>query len=117
MYLIYLVLYLILTSMGLLLMKLGSNTTKASIASPLISMNVDIRLILGIFCYACSFLLYAFVLQKKDLSLIYPICTGIVNILSVILGIWILHEKISGIGIAGILLISIGIVLLGIGKG
>lgn len=112
MFYILFILYLVLTSCGLLYIKLGGQSTSASITNSIFSIQLDFRLIIGLVCYVLSFLLYTIILQKRDLSYIYPISAGIINIISVLMGVIILKEKISTSGIVGIAAIVIGVVLL-----
>lgn len=112
MFYILFILYLVLTSCGLLYIKLGGQSTSASITNSIFSIQLDFRLIIGLICYVLSFLLYTIILQKRDLSYIYPISAGIINIISVLMGVIILKEKISTSGIVGIAAIVIGVVLL-----
>ena len=59
-------------------------------------------------------MLYIVILQKRDLSYIYPLSAGIVNVVSVMVGVIVLKEKISLTGYLGIAAIIIGVVLLNI---
>lgn len=104
--------YIILSSLGLLLIKLGGNGTSFSFEMNAFSMAMTYRLIIGLLCYICSFLLFTLILQKKDLSLIYPLSAGIVNVVSVVLGVVVLKEKISIFSLIGIALVIAGIVFL-----
>lgn len=115
-FLLLLLCYLLATSMGLLLIKLGGAGTSFSIASQSISMQMDFKLIIGLMCYAASFVLFSVILQKQNLSIIYPLCAGVVNIVSVVLGVVVLRETISNTGIIGIALIIVGIVLMNLGR-
>lgn len=104
--------YLLLTSLGLLLIKLGGRGTSLSFEPQTFSMIMSYQLVIGLCCYICSFLLFTFILQKKDLSLIYPVSAGVVNVISVVLGVVVLKEKISVFGLIGIALVIAGVVLL-----
>lgn len=104
--------YVLLSTLGLLLMKLGGSSTSLSFEVHTFSMVMSYRLIIGLLCYICSFLLFILILQRKDLSLIYPLSAGIVNVVSVVLGVVVLKEKISPFGLIGIVLVIAGVVLL-----
>lgn len=114
MFYVLFVLYLILTCAGLLLIKQGGQATHMEIVNSLFSMQMDVKLILGLFSYVLSFLLYTVILQKKDLSYIYPLSAGIVNVVSVIMGVFILKEKMEITGIIGTIMIIIGVILLNV---
>lgn len=116
MFALFFVAYILLTSSGLLLMKLGIDGTIFSAEHGLLSCQINIKLIIGMLFYVASFLIYMFVLQRKDLSYIYPLSTGIVNIISFVFGIWILHEKVGLTSIIGVLFVIAGVVMLNLGK-
>lgn len=108
------VLYLFLTSMGLLFIKLGGKSTTITIAHSIFSIQIDLKLFFGLLCYVFSFLLYTVILQKRDLSYIYPISAGILNVITVLIGVVILKEKITASGIIGVAAIILGVVLLNV---
>lgn len=106
--------YIILTSLGLILLKLGGQSTYIKLSGLIFTMQMDWKFVIGMICYAASFLMYMVILQKRDLSYIYPLCAGIVNVVSVTVGIFILKEKVTITGVAGIAAIVIGVILLNI---
>ena len=76
---------------------------------------MGLKAMLGFIAYIGSFLIYTFYIIKKfDLSYIFPIITGITQVLVILVGIFILKEHINIYGIFGILSIIIGITLLNI---
>ena len=110
---ISIILYLILTVGGLIGIKAGSESTAIAIQNGTFNFAMSIKAILGFLAYIGSFLIYSFYIIKKfDLSYIYPIITGITQVLVVVLGIVLFKEKISNFGIAGIVLIILGIIFL-----
>jgi len=104
--------YLLLTSLGLLLIKLGGSGTNLSLEPQTFSLVMSYRLVIGLLCYICSFLLFTFILQKRNLSMIYPLSAGIVNVVSVVLGVVVLKEKITLSGALGIALVIAGVILM-----
>jgi len=104
--------YLFLSSLGLLLIKLGGSGTNFSFAPQTFSLVMSYRLVIGLCCYICSFLLFTFIIQKRNLSLIYPLSAGIMNIVSVVLDVVVLKEKITTTGALGIALVIAGVVLM-----
>ena len=61
------------------------------------------------------FLIYTFyIIRKFDLSYIYPIITGITQVLVILAGVFLLKEHISVPGIIGIILIIVGVFCLNI---
>lgn len=108
--------YLILTTTGLILIKLGGNSGEIQIANSILNFSINLTSLLGLICYVCSFLLFTKVVAMYDLSYIFPIVTGIVQILAVIAAYFILKEQISVYTVIGIVLIIGGIVLMNIKK-
>ncbi len=110
---ISIIVYLILTVGGLIFIKSGSDSTALAIQNGTFNFAMSIKAMIGFMAYIGSFLIYSFYIIKKfDLSYIYPIITGITQVLVVILGVLLFKEKLSGFGIAGIVLIILGIVFL-----
>ena len=116
MYYFFLGLYILFTSCGLLLMKLGAEKTGIKVVSSVFNVNLDLHFLCGALFYVCSFLIYAFVLQRKDLSYVYPLCAGIVNVASVILGVLVLSEKLNIWNYLGMVCIVIGVIAINIGR-
>lgn len=116
MQIILMVSYLILTTSGVVLMKLGGNAGAIQIANSNLNFNINIISLLGLMCYVISFLLFTKIVTSYDLSYIIPICTGIVQILTLVSAFVILKEKFSVYGLVGAILIIIGIVVLNIKK-
>lgn len=107
--------YLLLSSGGLILIKLGADSMSIAINKGMFSCSMSWISILGLLCYIGSFLLFSFVLVKKfDLTYIMPIVTGISQILVIVAGLTIFKEHISNFGIIGIFLVIAGIVMLNI---
>lgn len=109
---ILIVVYLILTVSGLILMKMGENTGTILIENKTIKFGMSIISLLGFICYICSFLLFTKIVTMFDLSFIYPIITGIVQILSIVGSALILKEKMSWQIVVGAIVIIIGILIL-----
>lgn len=112
---ISIIIYLIFTVGGLVLVKSGADSTSIAIQNGTFNFAMKLKVILGFLLYVGSFLIYTFYIIKKfDLSYIYPIITGITQVLVVIAGILIFKEKLNIYGIGGIILIIVGVVLLNI---
>lgn len=115
MQIISIIIYLILTVGGLLLVKMGSDSITLAITNGVFNFSMGIKAILGFLCYIASFIIYTFyIVRKFDLSYIYPIITGITQILVILAGVFILKEHISVPAIIGIVMIIIGIFCLNI---
>lgn len=107
--------YLIFTTMGITLMKLGGNSISLGFKNSL-SFKIGYVTILGFLCYIVSFLLWQRLLVSYDLSKIVPITTGISQILIIIIGILIFKENVSASSWLGIILIISGVILTSLSK-
>lgn len=111
---VLIVIYLILTVSGLMLMKMGGNTGTFSVKNQELNFGINLISALGFICYICSFLLFTKIVLMFDLSYIYPIITGIVQILSLVLSAIVLKEKLSWQIIVGAVIVVIGILIMNI---
>ena len=109
---ILVVIYLILTISGLVLMKKGGNAGSLSIESGTANFGISLISLAGFVCYICSFLLFTRIVIMYDLSYIMPICTGIVQILTLVAAKLVFKEEITMYGIIGASLVIIGIVVM-----
>lgn len=107
----FIITYLICTVGGLTFLKLGSESFKFKINKELlISMNWEA--FLGFALYIISFLLWQKLIGKYNITKIFPITAGIVQIAILIIGIYLFKEKVSIINIMGTLLTIMGIILI-----
>ncbi len=104
--------YLVLTISGLIFMKLGGNPGTVSVRDGSINMAMNLLSGVGFVCYICSFLLFTRIVVMFDLSYIFPICTGIVQVVTLIASYYVFKEKISMYGILGASLIIIGLIIM-----
>lgn len=109
---ILVLIYLVLTISGLIFMKKGGNPGSLSIENGSANFGISLVSLLGFVCYLCSFLLFTRIVVMFDLSYIMPICTGIVQILTLVASKFIFKENISTYGIVGASLVIIGIVIM-----
>ena len=107
-------LYLVLTTLGVILMKKGGNPGAFSLDNSTLKFGISIVSALGLICYICSFLLYTKIIVMFDLSYIVPICTGIVQILTLIFAVVIFKESFSWNTITGASAIILGLILMNI---
>lgn len=106
------VIYMILTLTGLVLMKKGGNPGSISLKNGDITFGMNLISLAGFICYICSFLLFTRIVVMFDLSYIMPICTGIVQVATLIASYFVFKEQISKQGIIGASLVIIGIVIM-----
>lgn len=104
--------YLMLTMAGLILMKLGGNTGNFAMENGNINFEISPISLLGFICYIGSFLVYTRMVIMFDLSYITPLCTGIVQILTLIFSKIIFKENISIQGIIGASIIIMGLLIM-----
>ncbi len=104
--------YLLLTMSGLILMKLGGNTGKFAMVEGDINFGISPVSLLGFICYIGSFFLYTRMVVMFDLSYITPLCTGIVQILTLVASKVVFKENITVQGIAGASIIIIGLLVM-----
>ena len=104
--------YLILTVSGLVFMKLGGNPGSLAVKDGTITFGLSVISGIGFICYLCSFLLFTRIVVMFDLSYIFPIVTGIVQILTLVASAIVFKEKMSVHSILGAAIIIVGIILL-----
>lgn len=78
-------------------------------------LSFNFHLILGIFLYAMSALIYLIALKKEKLSVLYPI-VSIGYVWISLFSTWFLGEKMNKFKWMGILLIVLGVILIGFGS-
>ena len=108
------IVYLILTISGLIFMKLGGNPGTLSFKEGALGFSINWISAIGFVCYIMSFLLFTRIVIMFDLSYIFPICTGIVQIVTLIASKLVFKENISVQGIIGASLIIVGIIIMNI---
>ncbi|MFC4811023.1 hypothetical protein [Paenibacillus sp. GCM10023250] len=67
----------------------------------------------GLFVYGCATVLWLFIVSKVDLGLAYPI-QSLAYILSIVGAYYLFGESLSGLKIAGCLLILAGVACIGL---
>lgn len=105
------VIYMILSSSGILLMKIGGDSLRF-ITKGQLGFSIGYVTLSGFLCYLLSFLLWQKILCLFNVSYIVPITAGIIQIITLILSIIFLKESFSVQSIVGVLVIIIGVVLI-----
>lgn len=108
--------YLILTLLGLIFMKLGGNSGTFSIVEGDINFGINPISLIGFICYICSFLLFTRIVVMFDLSYIMPICTGIVQVATLVASYAVFKETINKQGVIGACLVILGIIIMNMKK-
>ena len=78
----------------------------------LLAIAADPMTMLGAFCYAATFALYALALQKVPLSLAQPVITGGASVVTAMLALLLLREPMGPANWLGLILVCTGIYLL-----
>ena len=104
--------YLILTVSGLVFMKLGGNPGSLMLKDGTLTIGMSVISGIGVVCYLASFLIFTRIVVMFDLSYIFPICTGIVQIATLIASAVVFKESISMQGAIGAAIIIIGIIIM-----
>lgn len=106
------IIYVILSSSGLVLFKLGTTGNGINI----LGFVITLKMILGIFCYGLSFILWLYIISKLNLTFAMPLSVAIINTLVVVESCIFLNEKITiGQGV-GIFMIILGVTLITVYK-
>ncbi|MBO0444175.1 EamA family transporter [Vagococcus fluvialis] len=106
------IVYVILSSSGIILFKLGSAELSIKMVSNQLNMNFPMMSILGLMCYLISFILWMIIISKSDVSFIVPLGLGLTNVLILVGSMVVLKEEINLYGIIGIVLILGGTILI-----
>lgn len=107
--------YVILTSGGLIAIKLGSESSQYLWhLTGKVSIPINPYMILGVFLYALSFLIYIFLISKFELSYIIPLVTALVYIIIFLAAFLLFKESFTSYKLTAIILIVIGLILLNI---
>ncbi|MEG0034929.1 MAG: EamA family transporter [Bacilli bacterium] len=107
--------YVCLSAGGLILFKLGSKDVALNITSQFFSMKFSWLMLLGILCYAGSFVLWLVIVSSLKLSYAMPMSVGLVNLLVLIGSILVLNEKVGMLQWIGTVVIIIGLFIINIG--
>ncbi|WP_288394350.1 EamA family transporter [uncultured Vagococcus sp.] len=104
--------YVILSSSGIILFKLGSAELSIKMVSNQLNMNFPMMSVLGLMCYLISFILWMIIISKSDVSYIVPLGLGLTNVLILVGSMVVLKESINVYGIIGIVMILGGTLLI-----
>ena len=112
------IIYAIVSVSGLTLVKLGSeNPLNLEISRNYFSVNVGWVTILGLLLYIVSFLMYMKLVAQNSLTYLMPVSQGVVYVITLLVSLFILHEKMALHQWVGWLLILGGLVLMNLKKG
>jgi small multidrug resistance pump len=107
--------YVICSSFALIAVKLGTrhgSGAPISFVNGRVHLNLSPYVILGVFLYGTSFLLYMYLISKYDLGYIVPLTTAFIYVIIFLASALIFNEVFTALKIAGIVFITIGLALL-----
>ena len=108
-------LYVCLSAGGLILFKMGASDMNIHVTAAIFSVQLSWKMILGIICYGCSFILWLFIVSKMNLSIAMPLSVGIVNILVLVGSSVFLGETVTVAQWIGVGIIVIGLAIINMG--
>lgn len=109
-YLLFII-YVIASSSGLVLFKLGTTGTGLNI----LGFTITLKMLIGIFCYGFSFLLWLYIVSRVNLTIAMPLSVALVNTLVVVESCVFLKEKITLQQGIGIFIIIFGVMIMTMG--
>lgn len=110
---ILIILYVLISASGLLLLKIGANHEfNVSISKEGFGIKVNWQIILGMLFYICSFLVSLMAMKRINLSIFYPISSGLGYVVICIISYLVLKETISIKQFVGMVIILIGVVVI-----
>lgn len=108
--------YALLSAGGLVLFKLGGQDAAFQVGKTGFSLALSWKMLLGILCYLCSFLLWLVIVSRTQLTFAMPLSVGIVNALVFLGSAHFLGERITPLKILGLAVIVLGLFLISIPK-
>ncbi len=108
-------LYVCLSAGGLILFKMGAGDMSIHVTSAIFSIQFSWKMILGIVCYGCSFILWLVVVSKMNLSIAMPLSVGIVNVLVLLGSLVFLGETVTVAQWIGVGIVVIGLAIINMG--
>lgn len=111
------IIYAIISVSGLTLVKLGSsNPLSFSVGQAGFTIGAGWMTLLGLMLYVISFLIYMTLVAKNNLTYLTPVSSAVVYILTMIVSLAILKERITPMQWVGWSLILVGVVFMNIKK-
>lgn len=103
------IIYVVLSSAGLLLVKMGSADNLIRIQNSIFSFNMSLTSMLGMLCYLISFLLWMVIVSKSQISYIVPLGVAFTNLAILLGSVVFLHETLTIKIVIGAALIVLGV--------
>ena len=110
--------YLLLSSSGVILMKIGADhPLSISLAERVFSFSAGGVTVLGLCCYICSFLIYTRLIALYDITYLVPIASAVVQVIVVTVALLFLGERLTLIKACGIAMVLVGALLMNLKQG
>lgn len=107
------ILYVLISASGLILLKMGANHEfMVNISKEGLGISVNWQILLGMLFYVCSFLVSLMAMKKINLSIFYPISSGLGYVVICLTSYLVLKETISLKQLVGMVIILIGVVVI-----
>jgi len=111
------ILYFFFACAGMIFIKMGGQPSHGTLLTlPIINLNISLMSLVGFVSYAISFILFAALLGKYELSFLNPLTIGVVSILIFISAVVFFGEVITIAKAAGLALILIGVLIINLMK-
>lgn len=104
--------YVLLASSGLVLFKSGSANSNLSLSLFGFELKYSLNMLLGLLCYAMSFILWMLIVSKANLTVAMPLSMALVNSLVVLEACVFLKEKLTFSQGIGIVIVIIGVCIM-----
>lgn len=102
--------YVFFTTGGLFCFKKGGALT-CSLKDGL-SLDMSWTTAIGFVLFCCSFLLWQHLVATTDISYLFPVVTGIVQVVVLLMAVFYFHETLTLSALIGVTLIMVGIFLM-----
>lgn len=105
-------LYISFTLFGMTLVKLDNQKMIVNISKNTFDLSLGLKSILGILFYGIGFFLWMSILKNNKFIYIFPITFTLLNVLTVITGIFLFKEALTMKIIIGIIISTLGIIIM-----
>ncbi len=114
---IIIAIYVITSSLGLVILKLGAAAgPPISYIQNRLHFNINLYTASGIILYGLSFIFYIYLISKYDLGYIIPLLAAFIYILIFVASYFIFKESFTTTKVVGIVLIISGLIFLNLKK-
>jgi drug/metabolite transporter (DMT)-like permease len=111
------ILYFLFACAGMVFIKMGGQPTHSTLFTlPVLNLGISIMSLVGFAFYALSFILYASLLGKYELSFLNPMTIGVTSILIFVSAIVFFGEVITFGKAIGLALILLGVFIINLVK-